>query len=174
MKKLTLTLILILVATAALAGQWQEGSTIGIPLDNAKFPAQIIVADSGTQWPLQSIPPGVWVTIDLANGPQWGSGPTWQPNVPPDIKGTFWSGLLIISHPGGGVTCNITVNFRAPGSTLTAGNYQAQTLEATSYAGVRSNAAVWVPVVDRKFEFHWTHTPGCPSMINLSLQAYVR
>ena len=40
--------------------------------------------------------------------------------------------------------------------------------------GPRSNAATWVPVTDRAFEYFWTMTPGCPSLINLSLQAYLR
>lgn len=158
----------------ASAGSWNEGSVIGIPTDNAKYPAQIIVGDTGTQWPLISIPPNQWVTIDLSNGPQWGSGPTWQPNIPQDVVGVFLSGLLIISHPNTGFTCNLWANFRAPGSSLQGNAYQVQAVEATAGAGVRSNAAVWVPVVNRKFEIYWYHTPGCPSMLNLSVQAYVR
>lgn len=173
MKKLFVTLLLAF-SSLANATQWNEGTTVGIPVGDAKNVGQIIVGSSGTQWPIMSIPANQWVQIDFANGPQWGSGDIWQPNLPADTNGIFLSGILIISHPGGGVICNLTVNFRAPGSQLSGWNYQMQTIEATSYAGVRSNAAVWVPMVDRKIEIYWTYTAGCPSMLNLSLQAYVR
>lgn len=157
--------------------QWAECDVTGIPLGNAKNVGQIIVGTSGVQWPLMAIPPSQWVTIDYSNGPQWGAiGGPWQPNLPLDVKGIFLSGILIISHPGNGVgTCNIIANFRAPGSSLAAGNYQMQTLEAGNLEGVRSNAAVWVPMVDRKIEFYWQATPtNAPAMLNLSMQAYIR
>lgn len=174
MNKLIICVVSMLVSVSAFGTSWNEGNTVGIPVGDAKNVGQIIVGSSGTQWPLMSIPSGQWVQIDYANGPHWGSGDTWQPNLPTDTKGIFLSGLLIISHPGGAVTCNLTVNFRAPGSSLGGMSYQMQTIEATAGAGVRSNAAVWVPMVDRKIEIYWTYTAGCPSMLNLSLQAYVR
>lgn len=173
MKKL-FSALLLAFSILANATQWSEGDTVGIPVGDAKNVGQIIVGSSGTQWPIMSIPANQWVQIDFANGTQWGSGDTWQPNLPTDTKGIFLSGLLIISHPGGSVTCNLTVNFRAPGSSLNGASYQMQTIEATSGAGIRSNAAVWVPMVDRKIEIYWTYTSGCPSMLNLSTQAYVR
>jgi hypothetical protein len=158
---------------------WKEGGIIGIPSDNGKRPIGVFVSTEATSFiPAISIPTDQWVTIDLANGSAWyygGDQTTFQPNVPADAKAVFLSGILFISHPGGNVgTCNLWANFRVPGDMLPSGSYQMQTIEANSGAGSRTNAAVWVPVVDRKFEFYWSHTPGCPSGINLSLQAYVR
>lgn len=157
---------------------WLEGSVVGVPDDNAKRPVAVFARWDGVGTiPNISIPPNQWVTIDMANGSQWtvnGDAVTFQPNLPSDTKAVFLSGLLVITHPGGSVTCDLWANFRKPGSSLPHDSYQMQTIEAIAGSGVRSNAAVWVPVADRKFEFYWHHTPGCPSLINLSLQAYVR
>ncbi len=157
---------------------WNEATIFGAPSDNAKRPIGVLVRYDGVgTLPAISIPPDTWVTIDLSNGPQWyynGDQTTFQPNLPEDTKAVFLSGLLIITHPGGVITCDLWANFRAPGSTLPYNSYQVQTLEAIAGSGVRSNAAVWVPVVNRQFQIYWHYTPGCPSMINLSLQAYVR
>lgn len=177
MKKLIAAILASLLFAPAFAG-WIEGSTVGVPDDNAKRPLAVFVSTE-TSWtaPIISIPANTWVTIDLANGSIWnlnGDTTSYQPNLPSDTKAVFLSGLLVISHPGGSVTCDLWANFRRPGSSLPHDSYQVQTIEATSGAGIRSNAAVWVPVSDRKFQFYWYHTPGCPSLINLSLQAYVR
>jgi hypothetical protein len=158
---------------------WKEGGIIGIPSDNGKRPIGVFVStESQTAIPNIPIPSGQWVTIDLANGSNWhygGDQTTFQPNVPADAKAVFLSGILFISHPGGEMgTCNLWANFRAPADSLPADSYQIQTIEANSGSGSRTNAAVWVPISDRKFSFYWYHTPGCPSGINLSLQAYVR
>lgn len=157
---------------------WNEATFFGAPSDNAKRPIGVLVRyDAAGTIPAISIPPDTWVIIDLANGPSWyvnGDKTTFQPNLPEDTKAIFLSGLLIITHPGGTVTCDLWANFRAPGSSLQSGSYQMQTIEAVAGSGVRSNAAVWVPVVNRRFEFFWHYTAGCPSMVNLSLQAYVR
>lgn len=152
---------------------WTETDTIGVRDDNSKRTKGIFVStETSYSQPYGGIPANQWVTIDLSDPQLWEAGT--YPNLPPDTKSVFLSGILIISHPGGSVTCNLWANFRAPGDTLGYDSYQMQTIEATPGAGSRSTAAVWVPVVDRKFEFYWHYTPGCPSAINLSLQAYTR
>ena len=174
-------LILALVAwsVAANAGaDWEEASAIGVSADNAKRPIALFVRWDGVGTiPAISISKDTWVTIDLENGSQWcvsGDCITYQPNIPLDTKAIFLSGLLVITHPGGSVTCDLWANFRAPGSPLPATSYQMQTIEATPGAGQRSNAAVWVSVTNKQFQFYWHYTPLCPSLINLSLQAYIR
>jgi hypothetical protein len=177
MKKL---IAIVLISTFAITAnaEWLEGSTVGIPADNGKRPNGVFVRHDGVGTrPAINIPADTWVTIDLTNGSAWdvnGDTVTFQPNLPADTKAVFLSGLAIITHPGGAITCDLWANFRAPGDDLAYNGYQIQTLESIAGSGVRSNAAVWVPVVDRKFEFYWHFTPGCPSLINLSIQAYVR
>ncbi len=164
------------------SAEWVEGSTIGVPWDNAKRPTAIFVTslDPTASIPRIPIPPNQWVLIDLTNGPDWdvtefgGDNVRWQPDIPEDTIAVFLSGMLIITHPGGIITCDLWANFRAPGGDLFEGSYQMQTIEAVAGSGSRSTASVMVPVVDRRFEFYWNHTQGCPSAINLSLQAYVR
>lgn len=171
-------LLLVALSTSVQAQTWRESSVIGISGDNAKRPIALFVRHDGIGTiPAQSIPSGQWVTVDLTNDTRWCVNNdcfTYQPNLPIDTKAVFLSGLLVITHPGGSVTCDLWANFRAPDSTLPEGSYQMQTIEATAGAGVRSNAAVWVPVKERKFDVYWSYTSGCSSLINLSLQAYVR
>jgi hypothetical protein len=173
--------LLIACLAAPVSAQWRESSVIGIGADNAKRPLAVFVRWDGLGTvPNQAIPARQWVTIDLSNGPQWivnGDDRTYQPNIPRDTVAVFLSGILVITHPsvpGQAVICDLTANFRAPGSSLPYDSYQMQTIEASAGNGVRSNAAVWVPVKDRKFEMYWSFTEGCPSLINLSLQAYLR
>lgn len=172
--------VLMFLATCALA--WNEGVVFGAPSDDAKRPIGLFVRYDGIATvPNISIPAGQWVTIDLADGPAWcvrGDCTTYQPRLPEDVKAIFLSGLLIITYPSASPVgvCDLWANFRAPGSDLAGGSYQIQTIEASGGGGQRSNAAVWVPVVDRKFEVFWQYTraPLCPSLINLSIQAYIR
>lgn len=178
--RLLLCLFLIFTPTHTL-GQWVEGSVIGVPADNAKRPLALFVRWDGVGTiPNEPLPPNTWVTVDLTNGSKWcvnDDCTSYQPNIPADTKAIFLSGLLIITHPltpGNVFTCDLWANFRAPGSTLPSGSYQIQTIEALGGSGVRSNAAIFVPVRDRKFELYWMSTPSCPALINLSLQAYVR
>ena len=163
---------------------WQEGSIVGVQTGNAKRPLILVRFDGIGNIPNMSIPPDQWVTIDLANGPQWHYGvdtTKFQPNLPESIISVDLSGILIISHTGLPMgTADLYVNFRAPGDTLDHDSYQMQTLTigpcntACPVPGVRSNAAVKVPVIDRKFEMYWYGTPGAPVMFNLSIQSYLR
>jgi hypothetical protein len=180
MKPRSLLLLACVLWAGPVSAQWVEGQRIGVSNDNAKRPLAVFVRwDGAGTVPNRAIPARQWVTIDLTNGPQWivnGDPETYQPNLPHDAKAIFLSGILVITHPSDGraVICDLTANFRAPGSNLPHDSYQMQTIEASSGNGMRSNAAVWVPVKDRQFEMYWSFTEGCPSLINLSLQAYLR
>ena len=173
-KKLLIALFLSILPIITSAGNWVEGSAIGVRDNNTKRPIGIFARyDGAGTIPYISIPADTWVTIDLGNTAIWPAD-DMQPNLPTDTKAIFLSGILIITHPGGSITCDVYANFRAPGDDLPGTSYQMQTIEAVAGSGIRSNAAVWVPVTDRKFEFYWHYTPGCPSLVNLSIQAYVR
>ena len=155
------------VLLLALLGQsWVEGTTIGVSPDNSKAPLAIYIGGSFEAWrDSHAIPgpmaPGRWFTVTLST-------------IPADSKAVFLSGLMLITHPLTPVICNLTATFRAPGSNWHEGNYQLQVAATKTLDGPRSTVATWVPVKDRAFEFYWTMTPGCPSLINLSLQAYLR
>jgi hypothetical protein len=161
---------MILALVFALA-QWVEGSVIGINPDNPKGPLAIYIARDQPGWlDGWAVPLGLqvdrWNTVTLP--------------VPVDAKAVFLSGLLVITHPmvttwsypGG--TCEVRATFRAPGSAHHEDNFQIQALEAHTGGGVRSTVATWAPVTNRQVEFFYRMTPGCPSLINLSLQAYLR
>lgn len=146
----------------ALSLQWVESSIIGTHADNSKGPLAIFVSSESPDTLPSGLVPNQWNTVTLSS-------------IPVDSKAVFLSGLLIITYPAVPIgICDLTATFRAPGSTLDPNNYQLQTLEAVYGSGVRSNAATWVPVINRQFEVFYRMTPGCPSLMNLSLQAYVR
>jgi hypothetical protein len=165
--KQALSLVLALLLGTPLSAQWVEGTRIGVNADNSKGPLAIYIGGYYEAWRDEhAIPrpmaPNVWHRITLDS-------------IPTDTKAVFLSGLLIITPPTPlRVICDLRATFRAPGSTLHEDNYQLQTIEATELGGVRSNTATWVPVKDRTFEFFYRMTPGCASLINLSLQAYLR
>lgn len=166
MRVLLMILLLSSTASAQSWERWVEGTRIGVNADNSKWPLAIYIGGNFDGWDeKQAVPfpmvPYKWHTVSV-------------PSVPHDTLAVFLSGLLIITHPGSEATCSITATFRAPGSNWNEANYQMQTIEAHRGGGVRSNTASWVPVKNRQFEFYYTITPGCPSLINLSLQAYVR
>jgi hypothetical protein len=163
----SLIALLIVLAVSPLSAQWVEGSRLGVSADNSKGPLAIYIGGDYDAWnDAHAIPrpmaPNMWHRITLDQ-------------IPADAKAVFLSGLLVITPPTPlRVICDLRATFRAPGSTLHEDNYQMQTIEATELGGVRSNAAAWVPVKDRTFEFFYRMTPGCASLINLSLQAYLR
>lgn len=158
------------------AAEWAEGTVLGVPVDNPKKPIALFLRyDAASPIPRPAIPPNQWVEVDLSNGPQWdvkdNGDPARQPDLPPDTLAVFLSGLMVITHPGGVKICDLWAKFRAAGS----GDQSGYTMQAVATeGGVRSGAATWVPVYDRRFEIYWSYTPGCPSLINLSLQGYVR
>jgi hypothetical protein len=166
-KNLCLACVLVVVLTRpAEAQQWIESTTIGTMPYSSKGPFAVLVARDLVGWnddwnvPF-GLQPDTWNTIDLP--------------VPPDTNAAFLAGLLVITHPTyWDVICEIRGTFRAPGSNSHEDNYQIQTLEAHRGGGVRSTVALWVPVSGQQTQFFFRATPGCPSLINLSLQAYVR
>jgi hypothetical protein len=160
-----LSLLLVLLAAPASA-QWVEGTRIGVNADNSKAPLALYIGGNYDAWRDEhAIPrpmaPDQWHTVTLSN-------------IPSDSIAVFLSGLMVITHPLTPVICNLTATFRAPGSTLHPGNYQIQVAATRTLDGPRSTVATWVPVKHQQFEFFYTMTPGCPSLINLSLQAYLR
>lgn len=168
-----IALTVLLSGHGATAQQWIETTRLGVNPDNSKGPIAVYVGGNFAGWSdAQAIPmpmaPGQWHRVTLPS------------SVPADVRAVFLSGLLIITHPSDAngvrlpIICNVTGTVRAPGSSLHEGNYQLQAITTATADGVRSNAATWVPVVDRTFEFFYTMTPGCPTLINLSLQAYTR
>jgi len=170
---------------------WTECQTFGAPVDHDHN--NVIYVNNGTTFrnPDISIPMGQWTTIDLANGSQWLRG---QPNLPADVKAICLSGILVTTNTGT-ATSNMYAFFRAHGSTQPAvapglpahwpdsgpsdpstfanGTYLMQASAAVG-GGARSNACVWVPVNDLKFDYFWWHNNQGAFAQSLNLQAYVR
>lgn len=154
-----------------MATTWIEADKIAVRNDNAKAPVCIFIntVNAPSTWTPPNVTADVWTTVDLA-----------PYGVPLDATAVFLSGILLISHGTDAGTADVWANFRAPGDTLASGNYQMQTIEAAFGSGQRSNASVWVPVVNGKFEFFWhtnqtsAYPAGSAVGMNLSLQAYTR
>lgn len=165
-------LVLLLLAFPAYAENgWIEGGTVGVGAGNTKRPNAIFVRNDDTSSnPVGAYVTDTWHTIDLLGSNVYGQAI----NVPSDATAVFLGGLLIITHPATAATCDLWATFRAPGDGLPYDSYQIQALESVIGSGVRSPASLWVPVVNGKFQFYWHATAGCPSLINLSVQAYVR
>ena len=181
----SLLALLLLIAFPAAAG-WVEGSVIGVRDDNSKKPTALYLsttmqANDGVtvpmcqdgqsgRWCQPAIPSDVWVQVDVT-----GLG------VPVAAKSVFLSGLLIISHGFSQEVCGVWVAFRAPGDDLNPLNYVLQVVEAAVGSGQRSNAAIWAPLKNGKYEVYWHRQgfPGdwptyCSLSVNMSLQAYIR
>ena len=153
---------------------------MAVAAGDAKYPTGIFI---NTTAGVSGNPPyGTWNTLDLVNGHDPVSG---QPfNIPSDVKAVFISGLLIITHGATPEVAGIAITFRAPGNPLPGGdNKLMQTIEAAIGGGQRSNAAVWVPVVNGKVEWYWWVENGLPAFnwptnsaygANLSIQGYMR
>jgi hypothetical protein len=117
-----------------------------------------------------------------------------QPNLPADVMAVCLSGILVTTN-NGVATSNMYAFFRAFGSTHPAvapnlppnwphsgpndpstfanGTFQMQVAAAVG-DGARSTACVWVPVVDRKFDYFWWHNGQGAFAQSLSVQAYLR
>lgn len=157
------------------APSWVEGTRIGVPADNAKYPRVLFLHSQGLDpEPRIVLPQERWITIDLADDTIW-SRPL---NLPRDTKAVFLHLMLVITYPHqeSGPACSIWANFRAPGSLLPALHYQTFATTSLVGEGNRSTDMVIVPVVNRKFELYYWMNPSCPLplIINGSLQAYVR
>lgn len=173
LSRLGRVLVLVLVPVAAGAQvPWAEGTVLGVPTTSPSTVALYISAlglDPQGDRPKRLLEQLQWHTIDLTD--------TTYPqslNIPQTAKAVFLSGTLITSGQTG-VFCAIIGTFRAPGDTLSEWNYQIAAVASVASGAFRQNVALWVPVIDRKFEFWWHYQDAtCPMIINLSLQAYVR
>jgi len=171
---------------------WSECQTFGAPVDNARNNVITVNTTYSFRNPNMLLPINQWHTIDLANGPHWQRG---QPNLPADVKAICLSGILVTTN-NGAATSNMYAFFRAHGSAhpavgrdMVPANWpqsgpadlsipvnatdQMQVVAAVG-DGDRSTACVWVPVVDRKFDFFWWHNNQGAFAIYLHLQAYAR
>lgn len=163
--------LVVLAALAACGAQanpvpvWVEGTSIGVPVGNAKHPQALFANSYSGAGPAA----GVWTRVF-----------TDQYGVPPDAKAVFLSGILIITHGMAQETADLTVAFRACGNDLPAAAYSGQTVEAHVGGGQRSGVATWVPLDRGCFEWVWNRStqgqwPNNSAYgVNLSLQAYVR
>lgn len=115
-------------------------------------PGVWVFSTASWTWPMMPLPPQTWLTIDLADGPQW-NGWMWQ--LPLTTVAVELTGILVVTNPAA-VPCEVRVTVRPPGSTWHEAGYQMQT-GAPAVGGSRSNATVTVAVVDRKFELYWYH-----------------
>lgn len=163
--------------------KWVEGTVMGVAAGNSKYPTAIFIntVDGVAANNARGAYYGYWNTLDLVNGRDPVSGAAF--NLPSDIKAVFISGILIITHGPTFELADLAITFRAPGNNLLGGdNRMMQTIEASVGNGQRSNAAVWVPVVNGKVEWYWwvnNSVPyGYPAYsaygANLSVQGYIR
>jgi hypothetical protein len=168
------------VATLPIAAQtWTEGSIVGVPLEHGKSPVVVYVWHAGLnavdnipRKPLPASPAetAVWHTIDLANLAE----SIVENGVPADAKAIVLQGIAGATGVAG-VYCGMVANFRAPGATLHAGNYQIQAIASNPGGSYRENVSITVPVRDRKFEFWWNHNyQDCPMFLTLTVQQYIR
>lgn len=167
MKKLLTVFVLAFICSLGFAQAipWAKSSEFYTNPDNSKGPIAVFINSQTPAGPAA----GQWVQIDL------------KPyGVAADAKAAFLSGLLIITHGTSQQSCDAYVALRAPGSTLAAGNYIGQVVEAHVGGGQRSGMASWVPLSNGVFEFQWNrNTFGlwpaeCAYGINLSLQAWTK
>lgn len=157
MRRLVLVATLLCLGTATWAAWWTRTTATFVPFDS---PQAIYVGRGVAGWQAAhaypfDMEPGQWHTITL-------------PYLPDGTVAALLGGLLVNTNTTAGL-CNLTATFRAPGSTWHPGNYQMQTLTVPG-DGERTNAARLVPIRDKSFEFYWTATPLCPSLINLTMQ----
>lgn len=178
-------LIVALLIAAPASGQvrWIESSKTLIPAGSpSKAPGIWISTVTPSTFPKIPLPPNVWHTIDLSDGPAWG---TWQPGLPDTTNGVELAGILIITNATHvntvPVTCQVWATFRAPGDDTHHDNFHMQTLtipnkqQVSQGDGSRSNAVVTVQTINRRFEFYYHYTPDCgvlPSgtAVNLTIQ----
>lgn len=151
-----------------------EGSVVGVPKDNPDWNRVIFI---NTTVPQYTPSPGLWTPINWA-----------QLGVPADAKAAFVGGMLIITHGNAQQTCNETITFAAPNSTIDPGFYIFQTIEATFGGGQRQTAFAVVPIVNGQTWWMWrrgdvneyptsdigSYPSRCAYAVNLSVEGYVR
>ena len=115
--------------------------------DQHSGPTVVFAGDTTSGGP-PNYAPDMWHTIDL------------KPlGVPADASFAEINGFLIITDLGSEID-NLTATFRAPGSTLDAGNYQMQVISVFSGDGQRQVQSCTVALVNGCFEFYWKKQVG--------------
>jgi hypothetical protein len=165
-----LLMVCLCLWSVPLSAQWREGATMGVPSDHTRT-VLWMGNTSATKIPMIPLPANTWTTVSLADGPSWGA---FAPHLPDDVIGVFLSGILVVTNASAAI-CNITGQFRAPGSQMTEGQYRMQAM-AIPGDGDRANVAMWVPVQNKQIEFYWTTNAiaGCSYAVSLTLDAYLR
>ena len=120
---------------------WKESDKI-YTYDLHSGPTVVFAGDTTSGGP-PNYAPDMWHTIDL------------KPlGVSADAIFAEIQGFLIITDLGSEID-NLTATFRAPGSTLDAGNYQMQAISVFSGDGQRQVQSCTVALVNGCFEFYW-------------------
>lgn len=175
MKSLIVAALCVLVAGSAEADPWQvpwASCSLAVRPEFTVGPTAVYVWGAG-DYPAANVPqvflwPDQWHTIDLADIA------IVDYNLPTETKAIYLGGL-IGSTGVSNIYCGMTASFRAPGSTLNAGSYQIQGVASLPSGAYRETVGLWVPVVDRKFEFLWHCVDAaCPMFLKLDLQAHCR
>jgi hypothetical protein len=125
---------------------WKESDKI-YTYDLHSGPTVVFAGDTTSGGP-PNYTPDMWHTIDL------------KPlGVSADASFAEINGFLIITDLGSEID-NLTATFRAPGSTLDAGNYQMQAISVFSGDGARQVQSVTVALVDGCFQLFWKKQVG--------------
>jgi hypothetical protein len=167
--RLIVAMVALVGITPATGQNWQDGQhvftraagvtpTIGFFLNT--HTAQAIPAQCGK--------PSQWCTVDLT-----------AVGIPATAQSAFLSGILIITPGSKAGVCDLHITVRAPNENIPSGDYQMQTAIVAPKDTARSNAAVWVPLVNGQFQLYWWATPQkqmwptyCSFGANLQVQSY--
>jgi hypothetical protein len=156
-----------------MAGQvidWIRCKELWVPPRHSKIGCIYIHAhgeDPSKNRPRKPMPKSEWHTIDLA-----------PYGIPKRTKAVFLAPIFVTQ--GSGVPADrppqytsMTFTARKPGCTeLTGMDYLAAAVASMPGGAFRQNAALWVPVKDRTFEFFWYwHEPDAELILNVLLQA---
>lgn len=153
-----------------IAGEWFVGQEIGvIPDDVGRQGNTIIFVNSWTGDGLTQFPNDVYGTVDLTG------------KIPPDTKGVFVSGILIITHGTTEEICDLHISFRRD-ETVPEWTYIGQTIEAQLLGGQRTPMFELLPVKDSKMQIKWSgntisagnYPSHCAYGVNFRLAGYVR
>ena len=164
-----IALLLLLLSFSAQA-TWQEGTHIGVPVENARCDWAIIQFGTTFNNIYQM---DTWYTFDVTVAP-------W--NVPPDALAVFIKAIQIITHGKTVEGCDMESWFRANGDTQDGpGYYSEQVVTAIVGEGVRNNSFGVVPLKDGKFQWKFHRHGGlgfwpdyCAVGGSWFIQGYVR